>query len=419
MRMWTSRMAIAVLALIVLRGLVGCWAEMQFGAWQRWGFDFWNYYVAAGMVRAHQSVQIYQEPGPDFDPTEDYAAAESPFVNAAHADGVEVGAPYDYPPTLADLAIPISLFRPAIALGIWEMLSVVAAFCSAYLLSQLLQLKIVPFTFLISVLTLVFRPTMVCLFWGQVELILLLVLLGGIALYGRGHHLAAGLLFSIATSIKLTPLILIVPLTAWRDWKTLRTFLLACGAILVCLVAVNGWTTIDFYFLHQLPHMTSRSIDPDNRGLVSALQVLAQRATQGTPLKSIALAGRVISLSIICCAAWLMRSGKDSSKSRPIKVEALSVFLLLSCCLSPLSWIHAYVLSIPALAIALKRIGDRVSDAIEIAGLMLFLFALSSEKFVFLEAMTPWLGVAFGLWFLHRVGTTRDPARQLVASSIA
>ena len=112
-------------------------------------------------------------------------------------------------------------------------------------------------TVLVAAAVLLFRPTLNTLYFGQVTIVLAFLLTIGFCLYVHGHKYIAALLFALAIAIKLEPIVVIIPLIAWRDWKCLRSIAVWCIFLGLGLWAINGSYALDLYFLHDLPAMSA------------------------------------------------------------------------------------------------------------------------------------------------------------------
>jgi uncharacterized membrane protein len=127
---------------------------------------------------------------------------------------------------------PLTFLPPAGALIAWNLLNLAMIVLVSVVLMRLQGVRNPVLASLIAVLLLLFRPTLNCLYWGQVSILLLFLVVAGLSLYASGQKSMAGFMFALAAAIKLTPLIVIVPLLAWRDWKSLRAIAL-WGAVIL------------------------------------------------------------------------------------------------------------------------------------------------------------------------------------------
>lgn len=408
---------LAVLALIALRGDYPELQQIKTTFLDGGGGDFWAYYTAAVVVRSHQSVSLYEETDKrNVDPVEDYAAPGSVFAQTAEALGMSPVPMYDYPPMLADLLAPLAFVQPRTALDIWGILNMAAVFASGILLSRLLGYDTVTADTTIVLCLLLFRPTLNNFQHAQPSAILLFLLLCGVYLYMKNRILTAALMFSLAAAIKLTPLIVVIPLLAWRDWKALRSFLFWGASILAFLLAVNGPQALDRYFLHLLPQMARSFTDPENRGVVNALQVLWQGTAMTPIISSFVWIGRTFSVALVCTALWLCRNVRPSTALPLSTARALFAFFLLAACISPVSWLHGFLLGAPALAFGCLRIWERRASFIETAFVSLLAVSLSTYTFLRLEMLTPFFGVALCMMELQGLASFEDSRRDALTA---
>jgi len=396
------RIVFVILALVVLRAAYSVIPYIRDTLTLRNGGDFRGYYVAATLVRSHQNLENYDEATRDVDPVTENADPNTVFAQTAKSiygtSDIQI---YDYPPTLADLVVPLTYLGPAGALAVWNLLNLSALLISVILLAQLLEIHSVTSQVLFYVIAFLFRPTLDCIFWGQVPIFLLVLLTAGFVFYKKGRHWSAAFLFAMTIAIKLTPLIVIVPLLAWRDWKTLRAIATWGAVMLGLLVLVNGWGPLDLFFLHEMPKMSGKFLHVGNEGLGNALQVLFH-GTQMAPARPMFIwTGRAISAVVLGFAYWWSRSKPREPVIWEFNTEVFAIFLLLSCCLSPVSWLNAYVLSIPVLAIVGIRLWRGRSTLLALGLFTLLMLSLSIAVITDLRMLTPLAGIALGLVRLY------------------
>jgi hypothetical protein len=406
------RIVFILLALVTLRAAYSVIPYARDTLALQNGGDFRGYYVAATLVRARQNLENYSEATRDVDPVTENADPNTVFAQTSKriygTSDIQI---YDYPPTIADLVEPLTYLGPARALLVWNLLNLSALVFAVHLLSGLLKIYSLGLRILLFVTALLFRATIDCIFWGQLPIFLLLLLTAGFVFYKRQRSWSAAFLFALAVAIKLTPLIVIVPLLAWRDWKTLRAIAAWGAVILGLLVLVNGWGPLHLFFLDEVPKMSGKFLHVGNEGLGNALQVLFH-GTQMAPTRPIFIwASRSISAVVLGFAYWLSRSSPVGKPTWELKTEVFAIFLLLSCCLSPVSWLNAYVLSIPLLAIVGIRLWRGQSTLLELGLFSLLMISLSIAVITDLRMMTPLAGIALGLvrlYYLQREKNRTD-----------
>lgn len=345
--------------------------------------DLLAYYTAASLIHDHRGDEIYDGADNGVDPQLRMADKGSIFGSEALSRGIQETSLYVYPPLLAYLISPLAGFPISDVLSLWKILNWVELLVASVVLTRLLGLRLLGFGGLcVFLLLFAYRPTLECFFYGQITIMMLLLEVGGMLLYSRGHKTSGALLFAVATAIKITPAIVIVPLVAWRDWKALRAFALGCLAIAGTLWIPDGGRLVVDFVAHVMPAMASGIIAKDNKALSSSLQFCWSTIRPGSSTRWLGIGAKIVSVATVLYAGWLSRS-RSNDENGGNRIEILALLLLLSCCVAPVSWRHAYVASAPALAIFFKRMLEgkaRVAEAIVVS-----CFTLSISSFGFSE----------------------------------
>jgi len=313
---------------------------------------------------------------------------------------------YVYPPTLAYMLVPLTFFGISAASIIWKIVNVAALIGSGLILARLLSVPLFGrISLAICGFMVLFRPSLECIYWGQITAILILMMVAGTFFYLRDRLLLAMFLFALASAIKITPAILIVPLIAWREWRALCYFTLWTALIVTSLWALSdGWLLID-YVRHVMPSMASGKAALTNKSLESAVKLISQAMHTGISPGPLQNASIALSALVVLFVGWRSRTAGGHDKPDWLKLEWMSLFWLLSCCLAPVSWRHAYVLAAPAVLILAKRTFDRgvfpahsllvACFLLSISSFGLDSFAIATGKvfFVSLAMLPPLLGV--------------------------
>ena len=249
---------------------------------------------------------------------------------------------YLYPPTLADLMVPLTLLSPSAAFLAWNALNLIMIVLLSGALTRMLDMKFMGATILVAAATLLFRPTLSTIHWGEVSVLLTFLVIIGLSLYLKGHDHIAMILLALAIAIKLVPLIVILPLIAWRKWKSLRLLAIWCVVILAGLWAVNGRETLNLFFLHQLPAMSSGDLGSgefsSNRALGNIFYTCLGGAHPIITAPAIAWLVRAISALTLCYAVWLSRSKTSENLTNR---QQLEIFLVPAFSLRHLSILMA------------------------------------------------------------------------------
>jgi hypothetical protein len=162
--------------------------------------------------------------------------------------------------------------------------------------------------------------------------------------------------------------------------------------------------------------MSAGIVNINNKGLSSSVEFFWMTVAHGSAPAWLGGATKLVGALAVLYAGWLCRA-QPGDEQGTRRVEALSLFLLLSCCVAPVSWRHAYVASAPALIILFKRMPEGKMRLTEAATLCLFTLAMSSFGFAQLAVSTgnpvlalwancaPALGVALAIVALRRLRT--------------
>jgi len=140
-------------------------------------------------------------------------------------DGVNIAEKYNYPnpPIMALLLYPFAKLPPVVAAMAWFYVKLALALLSLYWVFRLVESPERPFPFLAQVVTvaLVLRPIMGDLQHGNVNLLILFLVVACLYAYRAGYDLLAGVVLGLAIACKITPA-LFVPYFFWkRSWGVL------------------------------------------------------------------------------------------------------------------------------------------------------------------------------------------------------
>ena len=345
--------------IILLLALLPSIAPRLVHPFRRMSFiDFNVYYTASALAIEHQGNAIYSGSDNGVDPQLRVAAPETAFARKAHQLGLNRVMLYVYPPMLADALIPLTLLPLASATQLWLVLNLAALFLIAFMITQLVHCKFVSFSGLVVLIALfVSQPVIASLTFGQITIILLLLWTWGTRLYQRGSVTSSAVVFALAAAVKLTPLIVIVPVLIWRDLRWLRAFALSGVAIILIMCLVNTPSALVDYFMNVMPSM-SRGIPLHlNESISSSAQCL-YLAVLGEPIdhasmpvpRLVVTVAKLASLLVIGVAALLVwRQRRDLRMSD--RLLTLALFAMLSASASPVAWRAAYTVALLALAL--------------------------------------------------------------------
>jgi alpha-1,2-mannosyltransferase len=343
-RLFASRYALVLFAVpagMLVAGIVS------------WVID-WRLGVDSAVYRSGAIALLTGEPLYD----KDFLLSEPPWASL----------PFTYPPTGALLFVPLALFPTQVSWGILAAISVLALALVVRISVRAAGPSWLPpakTTVLVTIGALALEPVWRTLFLGQINLILMalvvvdVLVLGTVA--GRTRHLG-GVLVGVAAAVKLTPLIFVPHLwLTGRRADALRA--LATFAVLQALIfALRPHDFARFW--------TVAVTDPGRTGPTfwagnQSLNGLVLRLTDLAPWALAAAIG--IGAVLAVPAVFLVR--RYHRAGQPL--AALLVTAFFGILLSPVSWSHHYVWVVPLVVLLLSRLPGRTGVRVALGGVVL------------------------------------------------
>ncbi|MFJ8992010.1 glycosyltransferase 87 family protein [Streptomyces sp. NPDC102279] len=263
---------------------------------------------------------------------------------------------FTYPPFAALGMLPMALvgLRTAIVLGLLlnlAALAVVLGFLAGPALRRHGWFGLA----LTACLLPLFEPLRDTFSFGQVNLVLLALVLGDARLLSRGRGRWAGVGIGLAAAVKLTPALFIALLLLGRRWR-------AAGVATAVAAAATGlaaWAAPDasrFYWTDALwdTARVGRLAYVSNQ---SVQGVLARIAAPGEPSRAL---WATAVLLVLCVWAW--------RTSRALAADdwaaAFALTGLAACLVSPITWVHHLVWLLPSFAVLLRHRRLRIAAAL-------------------------------------------------------
>ena len=263
--------------------------------------------------------------------------------------------PLNYPPSSLPIFALWSLLSYPDAQLILTATSFFFFLFSAVLLMQRLKIH-KALILLVSALLLQAFPTKFTLVLGQVNLILFSLLIFAFLSNWHGRKIFAGLLWGLASGIKLTPLSLGIYFFIRKDWWTLISGILTFFFLnLASFSLIPG--SLSYYFT-RLPILITLSQPPDSYSNQS-LKIFFQRLS--LPLPDL-LAAAVILLLIFFTVKNYLRQQSAFAKKEAGLFNDLSFYsrlLILSVISQSVAWQHHFVLTFPAFILIAVRMLHR------------------------------------------------------------
>lgn len=250
-----------------------------------------------------------------------------------------------HPPTAVALALPLAWLAYDRAWLVWNLISLGLAGAGLWWLARSGAVRLPAWSWLLAAgLFALSHPLRQQVFDGQLNLIILFLLAGALALDRSGRSAAAGAMVAGAAAVKLFPAFLLIYFVGRRDWRAVAGA--AAGGVALFLLTTlvlgpNVWLT---YLRDVLPILGEYRANIGNHslaGLASKLFASESRAHSLVnapglaPYFFLASAGAV---AITCgMLAWRARSRDECDRA-----FGLTVVGMLLC--SPLTWNHGLTL---------------------------------------------------------------------------
>ena len=314
--------------------------------------DFNVYYAASSLVHEGEASQLYTGADRGVDPQMAAAAVGTPIDRAARSQGLAYVGLYVYPPILADLLLPLTALGLKAATRLWFVANGIFILLTALLVLRLLKVSLVGASaVLICLALLCFTPLLQAVAVGQITVLLLLLWTAGLVLYDEDRLYAAGAVFALATAIKLTPALVLVPFLIWRKWRFISAFLVSLLGFALISLWIDTPHAFETYFTRVMPAMSGSIPFISNFSLAASTErltcLLRTGFVGGYPESlppAMVGAGRAVSLcTLLALLALIARAGRAIAKQDQIMM--LGLLSLMAPILSPVSWFHAYAMA--------------------------------------------------------------------------
>lgn len=255
--------------------------------------------------------------------------------------------PFTYPPFAAALLWPLSLMTTDLASTLWLAASVGALAVLLWLASPRLPLpRRIALVAAVLAASAWLEPVQSTWFYGQVNLLLAVLVLADVTRPRALRRLPGGLLIGLAAAIKLTPLVFVPYLLLMGRRRDAVRAVVAFAALALVGAVVNPTASWTFW--------TSTVIDGQRVGHVefianrSILGVWA-RLADGTAPATIAW----LAVAVAVFAAGLLVARSVTTALGP--VEAAIAVAFTGLLVAPIAWVHHFVWVAPLLMVVVSR----------------------------------------------------------------
>jgi alpha-1,2-mannosyltransferase len=311
-----------VLAVLALAGAV--WAFLSVAAVRHGFFDLKVYYGAINHW-AHRGGELY-----------DYVKPDSEYG-------------FTYPPFAALSMLPMAVVPWPVAITISATLTVVSTLVMLFwFVDPIARRRGWTRWFAIAVaagLAAAFEPLRETFLFGQVNMLLLVLVGADLLFLVRRKHPLGGAVIGLATAIKLTPGLFIVYLLLTRRWRAALVSMATALGATVLAAAVAPDATREFWTdaLWNTSRIGTQSFISNQsvNGFVARLNPL-------DPSRSLWL---VLAVGVLALWAWRAREAAAAGD----EAAGFALTGVAGCLLSPITWVHHLVWLLPALILVVDR----------------------------------------------------------------
>ncbi|NUT31865.1 MAG: DUF2029 domain-containing protein [Hamadaea sp.] len=251
---------------------------------------------------------------------------------------------FTYPPFAAIAMLPMAVVPWPVAIVIASLLTIAATGLVVWWLLPRFPVKWYAFGVLMALL-IAFEPLRETFLFGQVNM-LLVALVAADLLFGaaRGRRWA-GIGIGLATAVKLTPGLFIVYLLVTKRFRAAFTAMGVAAGVTLATAAVAPDMAREYF--------TSALFETDRVGSLAfvsnqSLQGLVARLSPEDPSKALWLVF-VVGVLVV----WIARSRRAVAMGD--EAAGLALTGVVSCLVSPVTWIHHLVWLIPALLLLVDK----------------------------------------------------------------
>lgn len=313
------------------------------------------------------------------------ADERSAFIRWRHQihdfwQGVNIWDRYYYPnPPIMPLTLtPLMVLPPVVGAVLW--FAIKAAMVTACVLLVLRMVRgpgrRYPWWALGLVLLLSLRPILSDLHHGNINILILFLIVLTLEAWRRGYDVLAGLLLALAITYKVTPA-LFVPYFAWkRSWRTVFATCLGMGMFLLAVPAAvlgpsfNGQCLAMWWHRILSPYVTGdvMSVQEVNQSMVGVISRLLTQGKEGRYERLLDLnlvswdpafvadLSKGLSIAIVALLLGLCRT-RGARRDDPRLVGEFALVVLTMLIVSERSWKHHFVTMLLPYAYVVYRAG--------------------------------------------------------------
>lgn len=289
---------------------------------------------------------------------------------------------FNYSPAAALFFIPLTLIPEDAAEFIFTAISILSLFISVKIIFELLKIKISPPLFLlIFALALKTYPSKLTLVLGQINLIILALIVGSyyfceVQTSQKNTLLLkawSGILLGLSTIFKLTPAPLLIYFLFRKRWNTVLWFAITIVLLTLTGIVVFGWDLTYYYYFKTIPQLMNEITPATLNGSYMNQSITALLGKFGIfgGLNSVIRLGVsfIMGIKIIT----VIKAIKNGDRERKF-VSFWNLAIIIMLFIPVFVWQHHYTVLIPVwIVLTAKFIETKNFKVLTITGLTYFL----------------------------------------------
>lgn len=260
-----------------------------------------------------------------------------------------------HPPTSVALAMPLQGFDYPTAFFVWNISSLLALAVSVWLVISGMGIRFSAWSSLpvVSVL-LASDPLFQQVAQGQLNLFLLLLLVGIWSSTRRDRPIAAGAFLALAAAIKLFPGFILLYFLVRRQWRAVCSAAISFGLVTAATCLIVGTRTYHTYLTQVLPGATSWKAVWNNASIAGFWYKLFDPSGRDDRLSPLFLSPTLATTGTLVCVAivvaLLVRTILKSRSQRDADL-AMGLTIVAMLLASPVTWEHYFLLLLVPLVV--------------------------------------------------------------------
>src|SRR5271165_2934560 len=270
------------------------------------------------------------------------------------------------PPILPITLGPLMALPPVAGAMTWFAIKVALTTIALTMCLNVVKIRDGPFPpfFLSAILLLSLRPILGDLHHGNINLLILFLIVAMFQAWRQGHDVLAGLLLGLAISYKVTPALFIPYFVYKRSWRTVGSALLGLVLFLLVVPSLIVGTRFNFDCLsmwwHRMltPFLVEGATSPleINQSMVGVLTRLLTEIPLGTnrydlhldvhlvswPPQAVSYLVKFLTIALLALLAFFCRTPTDNRRDPRLLAE-IALVVLTMLFISERSWKHHFV----------------------------------------------------------------------------